>query len=236
MREEPYFNRDVFTFCSHQHTPNSHRYGGPGMVESELGIYIAWDVFEDYAAKGSLAHKETVLYALGKLLGDSRTLLTNLPAQGVTTLQKQSRDTGGERPGEGVQPKGAQDPGGERPERASGARPGVSVQGDGGAETRASVLHEGGGRIADGGAWPDGVQSRYVHHLLYAAPVKRGSVEVIEDIVPLYDIEVTLRLPESPRRVYLAPQLAELPFTASGGEVSYRVPKLECHQMVVIEV
>ncbi|MFC0212671.1 beta-galactosidase trimerization domain-containing protein [Paenibacillus chartarius] len=190
-REDPYFNRDVFTFCSHQHTPNSGRYGGPGMVESALGIYIAWSIFADYAEKGSLAQKLTVLHALDRLLGERRTLRTSLPAQGVTTVQEQLR--------------------------SAAASEGV---------------------MAESG-WLDGGKRRYVHHLLYASPVKRGSVEVIEDIVPLLDIEVTLKLPEGAdvRRVYLAPQMAELPYVRGDeGRISYRVPKLECHQMVVIDV
>lgn len=88
-REDPYFNREVFHFCSHQHTPDSFHYGGPGIVESDNGIYIAWNVFEDYATKGSLALKETVLYALNRLLPD-KTLETSLPAQGITTLTHQA--------------------------------------------------------------------------------------------------------------------------------------------------
>ncbi|MBW7462402.1 beta-galactosidase, partial [Paenibacillus sepulcri] len=51
-REDPYFNRDIFTFCSHQHTPTSGSIAGPGMTENKNGIYLAWNVFEDYATKG----------------------------------------------------------------------------------------------------------------------------------------------------------------------------------------
>ncbi|MBB6729481.1 beta-galactosidase trimerization domain-containing protein [Cohnella zeiphila] len=172
LREDPYFNRDVFTFCSHQHTPSSRQTGGPGMVESASGIYIAWNVFEDYATKGSLPLKETVLYALDRLLGASRTLRTNLPAQGVATVQRQA------------------------------------------------------GR------------NRYVAHLLYASPVKRGDgVEVIEDLVPLRNVEVTLRLPGSASDVYLAPQGTKLQFTQVGEDgVRFVVPEFECHQMVVVQM
>ncbi|WP_127584924.1 alpha-amylase family protein [Paenibacillus koleovorans] len=169
-RQNPYFNRDVFTFSSHQHTPNVLSDAGPGMVESPNGIYIAWNIFEDYATKGSLALKETVLHALNLMLPD-KTLYTNLPAQGIVTLMKQA------------------------------------------------------------------AESRYVNHLLYASPVKRGtSVEVIEDILPLYLIEVQIRLDRKPARVYLAPDGQELPFQWNGEYVSYTVPRLECHQMVVLDV
>lgn len=169
-RENPYFNRDLFTFCSHRHTPNSGQYGGPAMVESSSGIYIAWNIFEEYAEHGSLFLKETVLYALKQLMSGNKTLETDLPAQGIVTLQHQKSER------------------------------------------------------------------RYVQHSLYASPVRRGKeIEIIEDVLPVYDVNVTVRVPETVSRVYLAPQMKELPFQVSGTAISYTVPKLDCHQIVVLE-
>jgi hypothetical protein len=169
-REDPYFNRDIFTFCSHQHTPNSFKYGGPGMVESGNGIYIAWSVFEDYATKGSLSLKETVMYALNRLLGDNKTLKTNLAAQGVVTLMQQEKE------------------------------------------------------------------NRYVNHLLYASPVKRGQgIEIIEDILPVYGVEVEVKLTHKVKKVYLAPEMQEIPFVQKDNTACYTIEKLHCHGMVVIE-
>src|SRR5699024_222870 len=76
--------------CSHQHTPNSMESGGPGLVESKNGIYIAWNVFQDYSTKGSLILKETVLYALNRILTD-KSMTTNLPVQGIMTATSQER-------------------------------------------------------------------------------------------------------------------------------------------------
>jgi hypothetical protein len=79
-------------------------------------------------------------------------------------------------------------------------------------------------------------QSRLVHHLLYATPVKRGNgIEVIEDIVPIYNIDVTVRQGKSVKRIYLAPQMTEIPFMQKDGVVSYTVEKVDNHQMVVLE-
>lgn len=167
-REDPYFNRDVFTFCSHRHTPSSMNHGGPGMVKSNNGIYIAWDVFDDYAANGTLILKEMVCHALNELLPNI-SLKTNLPSQGITTLMDQKE------------------------------------------------------------------KKRLVHHLLYASPVKRGKVEVIEDVLPIYNIENTLSVPYQIKKIYLAPEMDEIDFEIKGETVSYVVPKLECHQMVVME-
>lgn len=170
QREDSYFNRDIFTFCSHQHTPNSFKYGGPGMVECENGIYIAWNVFEDYAVKGSLALKETIVYALNKLLGDNKTLKTNLLAQGVVTLMEQR--------------------------------------------------HE----------------NRYVNHILYASPVKRGEgIEIIEDVVPVYNIKVEVKVPSKVKKVYLAPEMKELDYKQENGDLTYTICEINCHAMVVIE-
>lgn len=169
-RELPYFNRETLRFCSHQHAPDSGENGGPGMVQGRDGIYIAWQIFEDYFEKGSLILKKTVCHALDLLLGEDKTLTTNLPAQGIVTLMDQPRE------------------------------------------------------------------SRLVNHLLYAAPVRRGqNVEVIEDIIPLVNIQVRLKTKRAVHKVYLAPQMQEIPFTREGDFISYLAPRLECHQMVVLD-
>jgi len=169
-REDPYFNRDVFAFCSHQHTPSSLNDGGPGIVRSANGIYIAWNVFEDYAEHGSLPVKETVAHALRLLIG-APTLEIGLPAQGVATLQHQEK------------------------------------------------------------------AHRFIQHALYASPVRRGkSVEVIEDIVPLYDIDVAVRVPgKEVVRVYLAPEGTDLAYELDGDAIRYKIDKLHNHQMVALE-
>lgn len=167
--EDPYFNRswDAYYFT---HTPNSHNDAGPGMVESDHGIYFAWNAFEDYAEHGSYHVKEIILSALNRLLGTNKTLETSLPSYGVSSVQHQEKE------------------------------------------------------------------SRYVHHLLYGTPVKRGShMEVIEDLVPIHGVDVTLRLPVAASRVYLAPQGEDIPYTQNDGEIHYQVPAVDCHQMVVID-
>ncbi|BBI36539.1 beta-galactosidase trimerization domain-containing protein [Cohnella abietis] len=91
-REDPYFNRGLHAYYF-SHTPNSRNDAGPGMIESGNGIYLAWNAFEDYAENGSLFVKEVVLDALDRLLGEGKTLSTNLPAQGIATLQHQKKDS-----------------------------------------------------------------------------------------------------------------------------------------------
>ena len=79
-------------------------------------------------------------------------------------------------------------------------------------------------------------ENRLVNHLLYASPVKRGrDIEIIEDIIPIYSVDVTLRTDKNIKRVYLAPQMTEIPFEKSGNEIRYTVERLENHQMVVLD-
>jgi hypothetical protein len=164
----PYFNRTREHFCSHQHTPSSKQYYGAGITEGADGIYVAWNIFEDYATKGERIAKEAVCFALDRLLGENKTVTTTLGSAGVTTLRRQG--------------------------------------------------------------------NRSVLHLLYATPIKRGeNIEVIEDLLAVHDIVCAVKAEKAPARVYLAPQMEELPFTCEAGRVCFTVPQMVCHQMVVLE-
>jgi len=169
--QNSYFNRSLRRFCSHANTPYDPADLHPGaVVNDEAGIaYIAWDIFDEYGVHGAYHQKRMACDILDRLLGDSRTLVTDLPSNGVVTLM-------------------------EQPE-----------------------------------------QNRYVNHLLYAVTKLRGKVEVIEDAIPIYDTTVSVRLPQKPSRVYLAPEEKDIPFVYEDGVVTYKVEKFTMHAMVVME-
>ena len=76
---------------------------------------------------------------------------------------------------------------------------------------------------------------RKIVHLLYSHTTVRGkNTEVIEDIVPLYNVDVSVKC-NKPKRVILVPQNEEISFNYSDGRVSFTVPKVEIHQMISIE-
>ena len=87
---------------------------------------------------------------------------------------------------------------------------------------RISLLHQ-----------PD--RRRYVLHLLYATPLQRGRCLVIEDLVPLRDVAVTLRLPVEPTRVRQVPEDRVLPVCRAGGVMKVVLPEFTCHTAVVVE-
>ncbi|MBQ4353383.1 MAG: beta-galactosidase trimerization domain-containing protein [Clostridia bacterium] len=169
-RENPYFNRSTFAFSSHRHTPNDKSASYPAAVLGKDGAYIAADLFSEYAQMGNIYTKRILTHVIDVLLGEAKTLRTDLPAQGVVTLMDQ---------------KG---------------------------------------------------ENRLVNHVLYASPVRRGKgIEIIEDIIPLYNVSVSVKTDKSPKRVYLAPEMKDLAYTYENGTVSYTLEKLDLHAMVVID-
>jgi hypothetical protein len=87
---------------------------------------------------------------------------------------------------------------------------------------RVSLLHQPGRR-------------RYVLHLLYGPPIQRGRCLVIEDMPEIRDVAVELRVPERVRRVGVGVQGRTLKTTRRRGAVSFVVPRVRCHEVVVFE-
>ncbi len=77
------------------------------------------------------------------------------------------------------------------------------------------------------------VPDRWVLHLLYYVPERRcEQYDVIEDVVPLYDVEVSVRVDRAVQRVTCVPQGETLAFRAQEGRVTFTVPTIVGHQMV----
>lgn len=78
-------------------------------------------------------------------------------------------------------------------------------------------------------------EHRYINHLLYAVTKLRGNVEVIEDAPVIVDTQVSLCLPNVPKRVYIAPDEQDIPFEYKNGKLNYTVDRFTLHGMIVIE-
>ena len=95
-------------------------------------------------------------------------------------------------------------------------------------------------------------EGRHVLHLLYAATVTRGApmthsggnnqssairptkaVEVIDELLPLHDVEVTVRLP-GVRSVTLEPQGTGIEFERNEDGVRFGVTSFTCHQIIAL--
>ncbi|MDQ1255739.1 MAG: hypothetical protein QG656_333, partial [Candidatus Hydrogenedentes bacterium] len=79
------------------------------------------------------------------------------------------------------------------------------------------------------------IEQRHVLHVLHYIPERRyRDLATIEDVIPLRDVEVGLRLP-APQAAYLAPSGEALTFTERGGRVWLTIPEVHGHAMVVLE-
>ena len=164
-----FFNRAPEHFCSHKHTPFVAENNAPAAVIGKEGGYIAYEIFSEYENVGIIILKDTVHRVIDGILGEGKTLKTNLPSTAVVTLNTQKAD------------------------------------------------------------------NREVLHMLYAAPVKRGkNVEIIEDLVPLYNTEFEIRTAPI-KSVTLVPQNEKIPFTYENGILRFAVDKFECSQIALIE-
>jgi len=76
---------------------------------------------------------------------------------------------------------------------------------------------------------------RYVVHLLYYIPERRGQAfDVIEDVVPLHDVKVSVAIPETVTAVTLVPDGDSLDFGVEDGRTVFTVPRLNGHAIVTL--
>ena len=78
-------------------------------------------------------------------------------------------------------------------------------------------------------------QGRLVLHLLHYVPERRGQdFDVIEDVLPVYDVAVSVKLPGPVAGVRRVPDGETLAFSETKGRLNFTVPKLDGHQIVEI--
>jgi hypothetical protein len=76
---------------------------------------------------------------------------------------------------------------------------------------------------------------RRVIHLLNYIPERRGTeFDIIEDVLPVYEIGISLRADLKPTRIRAVPQDEDLPFEVIQGRINFRLPRLKGHQMIEI--
>jgi hypothetical protein len=66
-------------------------------------------------------------------------------------------------------------------------------------------------------------------------PHDNDKVLVFDEIPPLGPIEVSIRYPFKPKQLKLQPENKDLTFTYSNGTIQCSIPRLEIHEMIVVE-
>jgi len=75
----------------------------------------------------------------------------------------------------------------------------------------------------------------YAVHMLYAPPINRGNVCLLEDFPPLYNTEIKLKVSEEIKSVTLVPQGKDIPFVQKDGKIVFNVERMELHQLIVLK-
>lgn len=78
-------------------------------------------------------------------------------------------------------------------------------------------------------------EKRYVAHLLYSPGLQRGDVMVIEDFLPVPNVEIEIDVPEKIKKVIQIPGEKKLSFTRNGKKVKIKVPTFTMHTGIVLE-
>lgn len=66
-------------------------------------------------------------------------------------------------------------------------------------------------------------------------PHDNDRVMVHDEIPALGPLQITIRYPAAPWRVMLQPENTTLPYTYEGGKITCTLPKLEIHEMIIVE-
>ena len=62
----------------------------------------------------------------------------------------------------------------------------------------------------------------------------KEGIEVIEDLIPLHNVECSVRTVNPVVKVTLEPQGSELPFEKQNGRCTFKVNEFSCHQMIAL--
>ena len=79
-------------------------------------------------------------------------------------------------------------------------------------------------------------KNRWIVHLMHYVPERRTEkYDIVEDIIPLYNIDLRVKTDRKPSTVRLVPQMKNLEFRYENRQVVVTIPKVEGHQMVEIQ-
>jgi hypothetical protein len=74
---------------------------------------------------------------------------------------------------------------------------------------------------------------RWVTHLLYFVPERRSKdLDIIEDVVPLFNLNLSVKTPRPVREVLLVPEATPLTFNQQASYVSIAIPRIDGHAMI----
>jgi hypothetical protein len=78
-------------------------------------------------------------------------------------------------------------------------------------------------------------ENRWIVHLLHYIPERRSQeIDIIEDVIPLYNLEVAVKVPKDVKSVTCVPEMKPMEFELQDGTVRFTLDELHGHQMIEI--
>ena len=71
--------------------------------------------------------------------------------------------------------------------------------------------------------------------MLYAPPVNRGNVCLLEDFPELNNIKITMKVEEKMNSIISVPDNSEIKFTQNDNVISFTVDSLKLHKLIAIK-
>lgn len=79
-------------------------------------------------------------------------------------------------------------------------------------------------------------QNRWVMHLLHYIPERRSqTIDILEDVIPLFQIGISVKTPWMVENITLVPQQEVIPFQVANERTLFNLPRLDGHQMIEIK-
>ena len=96
------------------------------------------------------------------------------------------------------------------------------IQHDGPSTTQVTVLEQ-------------NQENRKIVHVLHYVPVKKcKNLEIVEDVIPLYNLKITMNEDRKVRDIYTVPDRQKIVYEQNGSELDFTVKEVNGHQMIAI--
>lgn len=80
-------------------------------------------------------------------------------------------------------------------------------------------------------------ENRWILHLLHYVPERRGQdFDIIEDVIPLFNMNISVRTQKKVKEVVSVPDQVALNPDRKNGRIEFALPKLEGHQMIALNL
>ena len=78
-------------------------------------------------------------------------------------------------------------------------------------------------------------ENRRIVHVLHYVPVKKcKNLEIVDDIIPLYNLKITMTEEREVEKIYTIPDKQEVPFVQDGKKLEFTLKEIKGHQMTAV--